>query len=191
MILKKDILDLLKKNDIIASGLFSFEDNHSAILEKDIPAFKLWLSENAHAEMTFLEKNFEVRKDPSLILPNVKNAIIFLFPYAPGHRVRNQKKDFLNTDNNLSTNPESLISKKLISRYIYGKDYHKVLKKNLNFIGKKLQDHLGRQYNFRAVVDSIPFFDRAHAREASLGFIGKNTMLIRPGMGSFFLLLRF
>jgi epoxyqueuosine reductase len=186
MMLKKDILELLKKNDILASGLFSFEENHSSILEKDIPAFRLWLSENAHADMGFLENNLEVRKDPSLILPNVKNAIIFLFPYAPGHRVRNRKKEDLEIDKNLNYNPESLISKKLISRYVYGKDYHKVLKKKLNSISKKLQDHLGVQYHFRAVVDSIPFFDRAYAREASLGFIGKNTMLIRPGMGSFF-----
>ena len=187
MILKKDIIEFLKKNGVLASGLFSFEENHSCILEKDIPAFKLWLSENAHADMSFLENNIEVRKDPSLILPNVKNAIIFLFPYATGHRVRNRKKENLNTEDKiLKYNPESLISKKLISRYVYGKDYHKVLKKNLNSIAKKLQDYLGNEYHFRPVVDSIPFFDRAHAREASLGFIGKNTMLIRPGMGSFF-----
>lgn len=187
MMLKKDILDLLKKNGVLASGLFSFEEKHSSILEKDIPAFKLWLAENAHADMAFLENNIEVRKDPSLILPNVKNAIIFLFPYAAGHRVRNKKKANINVaKENLNQDPNSLISKKLISRYVYGKDYHKVLKKNLNSISKKLQDHLGAQYHFRAVVDSIPFFDRAHAREASLGFIGKNTMLIRPGMGSFF-----
>jgi epoxyqueuosine reductase len=185
MKLKNEISGLLKKNGAFASAVFSFEKNHSKILDKDIPAFKLWLSENAHAEMSFLENNFEARANPNLILPNVKNAIIFLFPYATGHRTRNSKNKNFNKHNNLITE-ESIISKKLISRYVYGKDYHKTLKNNLNNIAKNLQNYLNIQFQYRAVVDSIPFFDRAHAREAFLGFIGKNTMLIRPGMGSFF-----
>ncbi|APJ04896.1 tRNA epoxyqueuosine(34) reductase QueG [Silvanigrella aquatica] len=186
MKLKKEILDLLNQNGILSAGVFSFEKNHSLILEKDIPAFQKWLSENAHAKMTFLENNIEARKDPSLILPNVKNALIFLFPYAAGHRVRNKKKENAHNNIQLNHNSESILAKKLISKYVYGKDYHKVLKKQLNLIATKLQKQIGNPFQFRAVVDSIPFFDRAYAREAALGFIGKNTMLIRPGMGSFF-----
>ncbi|MBX9838842.1 MAG: hypothetical protein K2X69_11090, partial [Silvanigrellaceae bacterium] len=110
MKLKNEISGLLKKNGAFASAVFSFEKNHSKILDKDIPAFKLWLSENAHAEMSFLENNFEARANPNLILPNVKNAIIFLFPYATGHRTRNSKNKNFNKHNNLITE-ESIISK--------------------------------------------------------------------------------
>lgn len=187
MKLKNDISELIKNNGVIASAVFSFEKNHTKILEKDIPAFNLWLSENAHADMSFLENNLAVRKDPNLILPNVKNAIIFLFPYASGHRIKNKKTKSSNENRNEDLiSKDSIISGKLISRYVYGKDYHKVLKKNLETIAKKIQIFLDIPFQYRAVIDSIPFFDRAHAREASLGFIGKNTMLIRPGMGSFF-----
>lgn len=126
----------------------------------------------------------EARTNPSYILSNVKNAIIFLFPYATGHRVRNKKENSISKD--FFQNENSIVTKKQISRYVFGKDYHKVLKKNLNEIGKSLQNYLGKNFSYRPVVDSIPFFDRAHAREACLGFVGKNTMLIRPGMGSFF-----
>lgn len=183
---KKEILEIVNENNCVISSVFSFDKNHSVILEKDMPAFEKWLSEQAHANMTFLEKNLDTRKDPSRILPNVKSAFIFLFPYAHGHRVRIREKKNLKLAHNLLNNPESLIAKKIISRYVFGKDYHKVLKKKLNLIAQKLNLVFEQNYNFRAVVDSVPFFDRACAREASLGFIGKNTMLIRPGMGSFF-----
>jgi epoxyqueuosine reductase len=89
-------------------------------------------------------------------------------------------------DKAASQDDNSIISKKLISKYIYGKDYHTVLKKNLNEIGIILKNHLQEEFAYRPVTDSIPFFDRAHARKAGLGFVGKNTMVIRPGLGSFF-----
>jgi len=104
-----------------------------------------------------------------------------LFPYAYGKKVRMRLGH-----GNDNKSRGGLIEKELISKYVYGKDYHKALQTKLNFYGEKLKGLLREDFNFRAVVDSIPFFDRAHAREAGLGFIGKNTMLIRPGMGSFF-----
>lgn len=60
-----------------------------------------------------------------------------------------------------------------------------MLKKKLNLAGDQLKT-IYKDLEFRAVVDSVPFFDRAFAKEAGLGFVGKNTMLIRPGLGSYF-----
>ncbi|BBH54467.1 tRNA epoxyqueuosine(34) reductase QueG [Fluviispira sanaruensis] len=183
MIIKPDIIELFKKCDAHVSGVFSFEDKKFlSIFEKDLRAFEQWISENSHAGMKFLENNIDARKDPSFILQESKTALIFLFPYSLGHRVRNRKTNA----KAIKIKKNSLIGEKLISKYVYGKDYHKVLKKNLEKIAHALQKHLNINFAFRPVIDSIPFFDRAHAREAHLGFIGKNTMLIRPGMGSFF-----
>ncbi|KAB8031064.1 tRNA epoxyqueuosine(34) reductase QueG [Fluviispira multicolorata] len=183
MILREDIIELLKKYDAYATGVFSFEDKkYVNVFDKDFKAFEQWLNDKAHAGMKFLESNIDVRKDPSFILPNSKTALVFLFPYSMGHRVRNKRV----VSFEIKAKKNSLIGNKLISRYVYGKDYHKILKNNLVLIGQALQKHLNKKFTFRPVIDSIPFFDRAHAREAHIGFIGKNTMLIRPGMGSFF-----
>ena len=174
--INNDLLPIFKSHGAQALGVFSFENQESSILTKDLPAFQTWLSEKANAGMEFLEKNLEARKNPSHILPNVKTAIIFLFPYALGHKVRGKRSQIIAKNSN----------EKIISRYAHGKDYHKVLKKKLTTIAQNLQSHLGESFSFRPVVDSIPFLERSHAREAELGFIRKNTMLIRPGMGSFF-----
>jgi epoxyqueuosine reductase len=76
-----------------------------------------------------------------------------------------------------------------VSKYAQGKDYHKSIQKRLTstFDTFFKEGKVGNEESeFRVVVDSIPFFDRAHALESGLGFIGKNTMLIRPGVGSYF-----
>ncbi|MGY3802943.1 tRNA epoxyqueuosine(34) reductase QueG [Pigmentibacter ruber] len=183
MKIKKNIQEYFIEKKIVASALFSFEDLNNN-LDKDKKFFEFWLNSGAHADMHFLQKNIQVRKDPNFVLENCKTALIFLFPYAYGHRIRGKIED--EKLDIFKFNDDSIYNKKLISRYVYGKDYHKILKKKLNEIAKNLQLFLDLKFNFRPVIDSIPFFDRAHAREAGLGFIGKNTMLIRPGMGSFF-----
>ncbi|MES2614377.1 MAG: tRNA epoxyqueuosine(34) reductase QueG, partial [Bdellovibrionota bacterium] len=165
------------------ASVFSFAHQNSN-LKMDFAAFEEWISQGAQAQMSFLEKNFEARKNPSFILENVSTAIVFLFPYSHGNKVRARLGNINNKNSNINKN--SLITKKLISKYVYGKDYHKTLKAKLNFYASKLKELLKEDFDYRPVVDSIPFFDRAHAREAGLGFVGKNTMLIRPGMGSFF-----
>jgi epoxyqueuosine reductase len=191
-LLKPTIKKLFKQE----ASVFSFQHQNNA-LQKDLQAFDHWLQVGAHAQMEFLEKNLEVRKNPELILKEVKTAIIFLFPYAYGNKVRTRLTSELNAESLLdkeftiksqtdSIHGDSLIGKKLISKYVYGKDYHKTLKAQLNSYAENLKGFLKEDFQYRPVVDSIPFFDRAHAREAMLGFIGKNTLLIRPGIGSFF-----
>jgi len=184
MMLKKDIVNFLKKENIHAAGLFSFDDQkNSVILEKDLQAFEDWLAQDLHGEMKFLERHLHVRKDPKYLLKNLKNVLIFLFPYATGHRVRSR------THKNIEMNEKekhSILGKKQISRYVFGKDYHRVLKKCLEDVAQKLQKFLKKEFSYRPVVDVLPFLERAYGREAHLGFVGKNTMLIRPGLGSFF-----
>lgn len=189
--IKPKFLKIFKNTDFI--GVFDLANSSLPLtaLNSDISFFETWLKNNKHAGMKFLEKNLDARKNPAYILDNVKTAIVFLFPYAHGHRVRRRKEldaAVKPRDDNLQAArfSESLYEKKLISKYTYAKDYHKTIKKKLIEYAEALQKDLNQSFDYRPVVDSIPFFERAHARETGLGFIGKNTLLIRPGIGSFF-----
>lgn len=94
-----------------------------------------------------------------------------------------------------------------IARYAQYRDYHRVIKQRLNEAFDEVKASLPQlledsattashedadnmrsrgAFAHRVVVDSVPFLDRAHANLAGLGFVGKNTMLIRPGLGSYF-----
>jgi epoxyqueuosine reductase len=176
--LKNKFLMLLKAQDCV--GVCALNDID---LKKDFYFLQKWTQSGKNGMMAFMEKNWNVRENATHILPNAKSALLFLFPYSHGLRVRDHKhKD------EYPNHPEqkSLIGKKLISRYVYAKDYHKIIKKKLIQYAEILQKELHQTFSHRPIVDSVPFFERAYARETGLGFIGKNTMLIRPGMGSFF-----
>jgi epoxyqueuosine reductase len=75
-----------------------------------------------------------------------------------------------------------------ISRYAWGaRDYHDVLGEGLHRVAKRLQERVG-EFAYRVCVDSAPLLERSYAREAGLGWIGKNTCLIHEGKGSWFFL---
>jgi len=74
-----------------------------------------------------------------------------------------------------------------ISRYALGRDYHKVLRRSLARLAADLARHTGR-FGYRVCVDSAPVLEKAHARNAGLGWIGKHTNLIAREAGSWFFL---
>lgn len=174
-------------------------------LQRDFQAFDAWLDQGAHAGMTFLENNRDVRKDPRKILAGVESILTVIVPYATGKEVR-KNSSRTSHDHPLESLPQpthgtnsaqiehtqknDFIDK--IARYARVPDYHKIIKAELNAVMEAWQrDALERNVlsapvNWRVATDSLPFLDRAHARLAGLGFVGKNTMLIRPGVGSFF-----
>ena len=177
-------------------------------LNFDMKALENWLAQGAHADMHFMENNAQARRDSTFILENAQTAMTVLVPYATGKRVRQgkpseqtppQEKKIRekNPQNEVelleyaASSPNNshkipLLQSKLVARYSQGKDYHKVIKKHLSEVFFQFKTSVQTPFDFRIVVDSIPFFDRAHARLAGLGFVGKNTMLIRPGLGSYF-----
>ena len=114
-----------------------------------------------HGEMNYMARNMDKRLNPELLFENAKTIIVVLQNYFP------EKKQ---TD---SAAP-------VISKYAYGTDYHYVLKdklkKLLNFIQNEIEPCNGRPF-----VDSAPVLERAWARRAGLGWIGKNSNLISVG----------
>ena len=75
-----------------------------------------------------------------------------------------------------------------IARYARAEDYHLILKRRLNDLAVRAVERLGADVAYRVCVDSAPLLERAVAASAGLGFQGKNTLLITPGLGSYTLL---
>lgn len=134
-------------------------------LEEDSKKLEEWLEKNMHGEMSYMANYFGKRTNPEELVPGAKSVISVLLNYFP---VEDQKdKDA-----------------PVVSKYAYGEDYHFVIKRKLKELLGFIQEEVG-EVNGRAFVDSAPVLDRAWARNAGLGWIGKNTMLISKNHGSF------
>src|SRR3546814_3436830 len=73
-----------------------------------------------------------------------------------------------------------------ISRYALGRDYHKLMRARLRKLAQRIEEQIG-PHGYRVFSDSAPALEKAHARNAALGWIGKNTLLMRSDAGSWFL----
>ena len=126
-----------------------------------------WIRLNYQGDMSYLERNIEKRDDPRLLVDGAKSIISVALNYYP-----NDKRD-----------PEM----PGFAYYAYGKDYHYVVKDKL----KQLLEYIQTIYpdtEGRYFCDTAPVLETYWAAKAGLGFVGKNTLLIIPGKGSFFFL---
>jgi epoxyqueuosine reductase len=112
-----------------------------------------------------MEKYFEQRVDPTLLVPGAKSVITLLLNYYPAEK-----------------QPETAPK---VSRYAYGNDYHEVIREKLNEFLYRLRESMGA-INGRGFVDSAPVLERAWAQKTGLGWVGKNGNLINRQMGSYF-----
>jgi epoxyqueuosine reductase len=124
-----------------------------------------WLKAGFQGEMGYLERNREKRANPALLLEGARSVISVLLNYFPA--------ECLPEDDNYR-----------ISKYAYGRDYHDLIRKKLKLLATEIEQEAGPLI-FRAFTDSAPVFDKAWAERAGLGWIGKNTCLIHPKLGSF------
>jgi len=134
-------------------------------LAEDESHLKHWLAQGMNGEMGYMERNLEKRIDPRVLVPNAKSVISVLLNYYPG-------------------NPKISTTTPKISRYALSKDYHVVLKDKLYQFLELIRREFGR-IEGRAFVDSAPVLERTWAVHAGLGWIGKNSMLINPKLGSY------
>jgi epoxyqueuosine reductase len=119
-------------------------------------------------EMQYMENHFDKRLDPRLLVDGAKSVIsLGLNYYTDQQQI------------------DSLAPK--ISKYAYGSDYHNVIKSKLKQLLEVINEKIG-EVNGRAFVDSAPVLDKAWAKKAGMGWIGKNTNLISTKTGSFFFL---
>jgi epoxyqueuosine reductase len=134
-------------------------------LHDDARKLEQWLHKGMHGSMSYMERYFEQRINPSLLVPDAKSVITLLFNYYPAapHNTNGPK----------------------ISSYAYGADYHTVIKQKLHTLLNNMQQHYGAIAG-RGFVDSAPVLERSWAVRSGLGWVGKNGNLINKQQGSFF-----
>lgn len=132
-----------------------------------------WLAKGMHGEMSWLERNQELRLHPEHLVPDTKTILCV-------------RMDYLSQDvatEELLQQPQ----KAYIARYSLGRDYHKLMRKRLTDLGKKIDREL-TQMGYRAFVDSAPVLERQLAEKSGLGWLGKNSLLLNEQAGSWFFL---
>ena len=155
------IKDHAKRLGFLSCGISS-----AGFLEDEAPQLEEWLRQGHHGSMTYMERNFDKRLDPTKLVPGAKSVVSLLYNYFPKES-------------------QSDASAPKISKYAYGKDYHIVIKDKLYELMHLLQEEIGEIHG-RVFVDSAPVLDKAWAAKAGLGWIGKHTNLISKQAGSFY-----
>jgi len=142
---------------------------------EDGERLRAWLREGRAGTMDYLARTADRRADPGRAFRGARSVVAVALSHDPGR----------------SPGPEPPAGgppRGFVARYARGRDYHRVMETRL----KRLRDAVVRAGGpgTRAwwAVDHTPVLDRALARNAGLGFFGKSTMLIRPGLGSYFVL---
>ncbi len=147
-------------------GFFHIGFSKAEFLEEEAPRLEQWLSKNYQGEMSYMANHFDKRLDPRLLVDDAKTVISLLFNYYTDQK---------------QVDPEA----PKISQYAYGEDYHYVMKDKLKELIAFIKAEIG-EVNGRGFVDSAPVMDKAWAKKAGLGWIGKNANLITREQGSFF-----
>jgi epoxyqueuosine reductase len=154
--------------------------------DKDSEFFAKWIKQGYGGEMRYLEN--PRREDPRRVLPSVKSIIcvglIYNAPY-PYSIEASDPEAFKNDEppSDASQNPP----RGWISRYAWGRDYHKVMRKKLEQLRAAIE-RLEAGVETRVYVDTGPILERAFARLSGMGWVGKNTCLINEQKGSWFFL---
>jgi epoxyqueuosine reductase len=134
-------------------------------LDEDARRLEAWLNKGLHGQMKYMENHFELRVDPTKLVPGARSVITLLLNYFP----QEQQCD---------TAPK-------IAKYAYGNDYHEVIRAKLNELLFTIREKTG-DIQGRGFVDSAPVLERSWARKSGIGWIGKNGNLITKQNGSFF-----
>jgi len=134
--------------------------------------FANWLRQGYAGEMHYLARNPEQRLNPTIAFPQAKSVICLGYPYTPPLLPAIDWRREL---------------RGRIAAYAAGVDYHDIIKTKVNLLVQRLTDHDPNAWT-RAYVDTGPLFEREWAHRSGLGWLGKNTMLLHKGEGSWFFL---
>ncbi|MGH8170772.1 MAG: tRNA epoxyqueuosine(34) reductase QueG, partial [Steroidobacteraceae bacterium] len=152
--------------DRIGVALIDIRDDEQHLLR--------WLDAGFHGEMDYMRRHGVMRSRPQELSPGTIRVISACMDYWP-HEARNAAAVLGDGESGY------------ISRYALGRDYHKVMRPALARLAKALAEDVG-PFGFRVCVDSAPVLEKALARNAGLGWIGKHTNLISRDAGSWFFL---
>ncbi|HEX5807254.1 MAG TPA: tRNA epoxyqueuosine(34) reductase QueG [Anaerolineales bacterium] len=135
--------------------------------------FEHWLAQGNHGTMDYLasDRSRTRRADPRQILPECRSILVLATPYSPPVR-----------------KGEGSGERAEIASYALGNDYHDVLPARMQELVQFIEGQVGHPIANRWYTDTGPILERDLAQRAGIGWIGKNTCLIHPKKGSYFLL---
>ncbi len=145
-----------------------------AELPEDERRLNEWLAQRWHGDMGYMERHGTRRTRPAELVPGTVRVISVRMDYSPPQA---RAADDVLADRELA----------YVSRYALGRDYHKVLRNRLQDLADRIAGDVG-PFGYRAFVDSAPVLEKALARDAGLGWIGKHTNLLNRHAGSWFFL---
>jgi epoxyqueuosine reductase len=147
------------------------------------PVYERWLADGRHGEMGYLatDRARARRGDPSAILPDCRSILVLGAAYPAG--IPSTIAGRVKPGRSASDIPTGKIA-----AYARGSDYHDLFAPRLRALVTFLEDRAGKPVLNRWYTDTGPLLERDLAQRAGLGWIGKNTCLIAPGLGSYFLL---
>ncbi len=137
-------------------------------MEPEARQLEDWLNLGLHAGMGYMANHFDLRVDPTKLVPGAKTVVVLGYNYFP------------EDDSPSRQNPK-------VARYAYGEDYHSVVRKKGKALLNKIRELYGAVEG-RVFVDSAPVLERQWAERAGQGWLGKNTLLLRRDSGSYFFL---
>ena len=143
-------------------------------LADDEQHLQRWLADGHHGEMDYMARHGAKRARPAELEPGTQRVISVRMDYVPpGTRgawevIRDGEAGY-------------------VARYALGRDYHKLMRHRLQKLAERIHGVVG-DFGYRAYVDSAPVLEKALARNAGLGWIGKHTVLINRRAGSYFFL---
>jgi len=161
--LKEELTRRARELGFTRSGVARIEP-----LGREREALERWIAEGHHGSMKWMAETAEVRLDPTHagMLPSAKSVLVLATAYAR------------------SDGPHG-VGPGVVARYARGRDYHNVIGKRAKKLARMLR---AEGHDARVSVDAVPVLERAWAQRAGVGFIGKNCLLIVPGLGSYVLL---
>ena len=166
--LKRDLEARARELGFDALGVSGVE------LEEDERRLEEWLAAGFHGTMGYMARHGTKRSRPAELVPGSIRAICVRMNYWPAE-AREPFEALADAEHGY------------VSRYALGRDYHKVMRHGLARLAEELAERIG-PYGYRVCVDSAPVLEKALARSAGLGWIGKHTNLLSRDAGSWFFL---
>lgn len=128
--------------------------------------YEEWLRRGYQADMAYMEQHRDKRSDPTLLVPGARSVIVLLSGYKPSQTMQDR------------------VSGARIAQYAYGEDYHERIKRMLFQLIAAIRQRYP-DFEAKPCVDTVPISDKQWARRAGLGWIGRNTLLVNPVLGSY------
>ncbi len=134
-----------------------------------------WLHKGYHGDMDYMARHRALRDNPAELQPDTCRVISVRMDYWPGGDTAEHAGQLQRP------------GQAFVARYALGRDYHKLMRKRLQHLARRMEAEIG-PFGYRALVDSAPVLEKPLAEKAGLGWIGKHTVLINRQAGSWFFL---